>query len=284
MLNYDDMILPKSTRLNETSCNCYICLTGRNKGHPKNRHEVSEIKINAGLLGASKVNAIPKIKSVQEKKPSVLSCGLCKQHIGRGINHKCSIFKSSTNIIDQVETLPARQREQIVSGLLNEFSKEKENKHDIKLCLSTKGANQSVILHPKKASIKTNTFCYGDMDALQERINASNSTMENISGWIRSNLGRNSIETNYQSHIVKHTAGLEEFYKIKHEQFVTSRYEKNEVFEDRPIIYGIAEDLLLRVCQERGFEINNVLVKVYADGGQGFLKLSMSVFPKRSCL
>ena len=74
-----------------------------------------------------------------------------------------------------------------------------------------------------------------------------------------------SIASNYKSHIVEHTKGLEEFYKIKHEQFVTIREDKTDVFEDRPIIFANAEDLLHRVCQERGFQINNVLQKIFAD-------------------
>ena len=52
---------------------------------------------------------------------------------------------------------------------------------------------------------------------------------------------------------------------IKHKQFVTLRDEKTDAFETRPIVFANAEKLLHRVCQERKFEINNVLVKIYAD-------------------
>lgn len=35
MPDYNSLVLPKSTRTSMDSCNCYVCLTGRYKGHEK---------------------------------------------------------------------------------------------------------------------------------------------------------------------------------------------------------------------------------------------------------
>jgi hypothetical protein len=47
----------------------------------------------------------------------------------------------------------------------------------------------------------------------------------------------------------------------------------------RPVIWADAGELLEFVLQQRK-ETNNVFIKIMADGGQGFFKICMSVFPE----
>ena len=72
--------------------------------------------------------------------------------------------------------------------------------------------------------------------------------METVSGRIRSNLGRNSITSNYKSHIIKLTKGLHGYYEIKHKQFITRREDETDVFKVKPMIFANAEVLFHRVC------------------------------------
>ena len=44
------------------------------------------------------------------------------------------------------------------------------------------------------------------------------------------------------------------------------------------MVYANSEDLLARVCELRGLK-GHVFAKVMIDGGQGFLKVSLSVLP-----
>ena len=190
MLNYEDMVLLRTTRQHETqqSCNCYICITGRYKGHPKKQpDQIEKIGKKIGMHAASKDNDLPKWRHKPKKKECITSCKTCKQYIGCGIPHKCTLASSSKNIIEQVGDLPSRQREQIVTGLLKEISMEEKSKsgQSNNLYLSTKGTKQSVTLKP---ILPSQTFSNGDVDALQERINASNTKIETISALIRSNL------------------------------------------------------------------------------------------------
>ena len=192
MLNYEDMVLLRTTRQHETqqSCNCYICITGRYKGHPKKQpDQIEKIGKKIGMHAASKDNVLPKYEDIISKKKECItsSCKTCKQYTGRGIPHKCTLASSSKNIIEQVGDLPSRQREQIVTGLLKEISMEEKSKpgQSNNLYLSTKGTKQSVTLKP---ILPSQTFSNGDVDALQERINASNTKIETISALIRSNL------------------------------------------------------------------------------------------------
>lgn len=62
MPNYKDIMLPKVTRANNGNdvCNCYVCLTGRNKGHVQAvqgkgniRNLCNQIDASNGLFGSS---------------------------------------------------------------------------------------------------------------------------------------------------------------------------------------------------------------------------------------
>ena len=48
--NYSNIVLPKDTRI-KNECNCFICLTGRHKGHVKRK--VEEITNENGKFGSS---------------------------------------------------------------------------------------------------------------------------------------------------------------------------------------------------------------------------------------
>ena len=80
------------------------------------------------MHAASEKNSLQKYEVEPEKEACVASCETCKQHTGRGIRHRCTIASSSNNILKQVRDLPDRQREQIVTGLLKELSKEEASK------------------------------------------------------------------------------------------------------------------------------------------------------------
>ena len=163
MPNYLDIILPRSTRSDDTpDCNCYVCLTGRDKtrsakekggrGHVKNLS--FEISQGNGLNGASSDNCLhPQDVKKDEKRSSIQICNVCRQQVGKGLYHACTIASSSTNIVQQVLQLPAIQQEQVVSGILSEKAKEstESGKKDIEISLATKGSKTKVLLNPSKA-------------------------------------------------------------------------------------------------------------------------------------
>ena len=65
---------------------------------------------------------------------------------------------------------------------------------------------------------------------------------------------------------------LEDLYHVENCQFKDSKGYTNS----RYLVYANSEDLLARVCELRGLK-GHVFAKVMIDGGQGFLKVSLSV-------
>ena len=124
MPNYLDMVLPRPTRNNESpECNCYVCITGRDKrqiptmkGRGVTKVPAPEISIGNGLNGSSPDNSLPNSSEGKAKRPSISICATCRLEIGKGINHTCTIASSSNNVVQQVLELPEKQRDQVVSA------------------------------------------------------------------------------------------------------------------------------------------------------------------------
>ena len=173
MPNYSDIVLTRSTRTDENPiCNCFICLTGRDtrqlpasKGRGHVRNLFHEIQKGEGLIGSSQDNRLPPVHQGNKKK-SLTICQKCKQEIGRGLPHQCSIASSSMNIVDHVLELPDKQQEQVASALLDMKAKVFTDKsQNIELNLSTKGSRARVILNP--ANSQRVNFTEDSLDNLQ---------------------------------------------------------------------------------------------------------------------
>ena len=67
---------------------------------------------------------------------------------------------------------------------------------------------------------------------------------------------------------------LFDLYKFEQLSFKDS----NDNLINRCLVFANAEEILDRICDFRGYEYPG-LVKVTIDGGQGFLKVSLSVLP-----
>lgn len=78
--------------------------------------------------------------------------------------------------------------------------------------------------------------------------------MRKISNLLRFNVGRKSIPKNYYQHISQKSKALKDIYKV----------------------YADAEVLLNSVMEKINLEGNSI-VKVMANGGQGFLKISLII-------
>ena len=48
----------------------------------------------------------------------------------------------------------------------------------------------------------------------------------------------------------------------------------------KPVVFGKAKELLMKVCETRGLAPEDCKVKVMADGGQKFLKFCMTIIPE----
>lgn len=290
MPNYEDIQLPKETRANNDICNCYLCITARYCGHQKakvgrglKRQESKVINASNGLYGASNTVNLSKIEEIKnEPRRSIHVCKECFQEIGRGKNHSCGApAKARENILKLVRKLPDQQQEQVASSILREkvdiqteSNSERIKQLNNETVLSTLGAKMRISINPKQ---KNDVIFEPDkLDNFQNNTGASLNQMKKLTNFLRSAAGKRSVPTYYAKHASEKSKTLEDVYKEGIFDFDTDNTTGKE---KRPVVWADAEELLEAIINHRNLT-GNIIVKVMADGGQGFLKISMTVLPE----
>lgn len=114
------------------------------------------------------------------------------------------------------------------------------------------------------------------LDNLKVKIGASSSKMKKVTNFLRCHVGRKSIPVAYSKHMTEMSNSLKDVYKTGVYEF---ECEKSANKALRPVVYADAEELLDVVIEKRNLQ-GNVTVKVMADGGQGFFKISLTILPE----
>ena len=90
MPRYQDIILPANTRSRQGTCDCFVCLIGRDTRHMKvvkgrGHKRIFDIVIDSekGKRATSNISSLPKINPVKVNNTSKI-CNKCKAEIHRG--------------------------------------------------------------------------------------------------------------------------------------------------------------------------------------------------------
>ena len=104
--------------------------------------------------------------------------------------------------------------------------------------------------------------------------------MKKLSNFIQSTAGRNAVPSHAIKTLSDRSKALQDLYTGGFYEF---DIEQSSVKHKRPVIWADAEQLLEAVLTGSQI-IGNYTVKVMADGGQGFFKISMSINPENYSL
>lgn len=285
MPHYEEIQLSKYTRANGTSCDCYICITAKLKGHSKVQigrgHKRNAVNIDVRRNTAStssQASGTSGINNVADKQTlSIKICNVCFQEIGRGKQHTCNVATvARDNVLKLVEKLPDKQQEQLVTTILKRKfdSTDVGTTNSTTIKLSTLGSQMNVELNPKKTT--SVAFSTENLDNFKNNTGASSNEMKKLTNFLRSNAGRKSVPVDYQKHVSEKSNILEIFYKDAIYEFDVTGSEKRQ---KRPVVWADAEELLQFIVEERRIQ-NNFVVKAMIDGGQNFFKISLSIMTK----
>ena len=248
----------------------------KGKGHKRNLKKVI-LKSN-GLYGNGSLQPDQRIDSkvTNEKRTCQLPiCNKCFQIVGKGIFHPCNNAKE--NLMKLVEMLPESNQQQIATTIIKNSQ---ETCVDDELSLSTSGRKLRIILNPtEKKDIKFNEE---SLDNFRNITGSSINKMKIITNFIRCKVGRKSIPPNYLDHMSEKSKILKDVYKHGTYEFDCSD-ENTSIKQKRPVVYADAEELLDAVIEERNL-VGDVIIKVMADGGQGFFKISLTILPENYSL
>lgn len=287
MPNYADIILQPITRSSET-CNCYICSTARFRGHVKTQKGRGHFRNIVNKVDVSKSYKSP------EKEPSSFEgitptkssdhlhlCGKCLQRIGRGIRHECK--NSRDNLMKIIEKVPEKTQEQVATHLIKKKCTSEESVRkgsNVNLTMSTSGRKTRLAVN--SCADQKVAFEETRLDDLRVTLGCSSNQMRTITNFLRTSTGRFSVPKNYLKHTSEQSKVLADVYKLDSFEFECEG-KANISKELRPVVFANAGELLEAVIENRKLE-GNFLIKVMADGGQGFFKISLTILPENCSL
>lgn len=100
-----------------------------------------------------------------------------------------------------------------------------------------------------------------------------------VCNFIRCTAGKNSVEPHDREHAANKASLLNHVYKDQILDFEVEDKKNGKHSEKRPVVYANAEELIDVIVNERNL-VGNFYVKLMIDGGQGFLKMSLTVLPE----
>ena len=212
-------------------------------------------------------------------------CPKCLQEIGRGIQHPCgsNVKNSCENALKLSGKLPEKDQEKVkVSTLKQKIEAQQSSSSDNienrnELNLSTGGSKIKVVLNlPKKPKVE---FTAKRLDNFQVHSRVSSNYMKKMTNFLRNAAGRKSVSVTYHKHASQKSKNIRT--RLSGGCFFYFDAEGKSAKVKRPVIWADAQTLLEAVLDERD-QIGNLNIKVMADLGQGFFKLSMSMFPEDS--
>lgn len=283
MPNYKDIHLIQSTRATNDLCNCYICLKARYKGHEKiekgvghKRKLSDEIDESNGLFG--NVSNKKYSKEIQHKESqSITICKNCFTTLSKGKQHTCDKISARENVNKFIEQLPQKHQEQIISEWLKKkLSMSEQSSKTPELSLSTQGSKLHLTLGKLKSHV-SKSFTEENLDDYRTINGLSLNHMIKLTNLLRCTVGKKSVPAHIIKHLSDKSKTLDTFYNTGRFEFDTGTDKTSK--QIRPVVWANATELLDCIIDRRNI-IGNVMIKVLADSGQGFLKLSMTVLPE----
>lgn len=297
MPNYNDIQLIATTRNTynvDRICNCYICITARSTVHPnlikdENLKRKSSVKIdkNNGLYSASQ--AITSEKSEKSKRikidESIMNmkvCTKCLVQIIKGKQHVCSIkiqpVQNAQKLMNNY--LSEKHQDEVLGNMLKHKIqvdgdiKNKTYKNTNVSLTTSNGKKIRLIINPTEQ--KKIMFTEEKLDNFFSNMGPSSRNMKKFVNFLRCGGGKNCVPSYYTNHMSERAKSLQNIYKSGVFEFDV---EKNQPKVKRHVVWADAEELLQTVVENRNF-VGNYHVKVMADFGKEFLKVSMSVWPE----
>ena len=186
--------------------------------------------------------------------------------VNNHISHRCTLSGAAANVAGLVKTLPTKVQEQVITTLLKE-------KKSPELSLATKGAPLRVAINPKPASEPV-VFSETGLDNFRSTNQLSGKFMGSLCNFVRTEAGKKAIPAHFRSHSADTSMRLDDLYHVD-----TFNMDTEKGIKARPVVYADCEKILDKVVEERGY-VGRPSVLAMADGGQGFLKICLTILPQ----
>lgn len=203
-------------------------------------------------------------------------CSVCFQSVGPGIRHPCSNAHTIGNLKKLLMTQGLKTAEQVISRSLKEIASE-QNSKTVKL---STGGPKLVVSLGKPQDQKQITS--GTLFNIKRDLDLPESSISTILKHVRKDVGRSGVESKSSEKILSRSHSLNNYYTVEKVDFqetvkignkkICQIVSKDFVFVKDPT------ELVNHICHERSIHVQDALVRVGIDGGQGSLKVIMNIF------
>lgn len=252
--------VPYQTR-SQVACQCFICERVRQTICP----------------GGGKSKGMNRRGASAVCKPTVLKlCSSCLSTIQRGKVHVCT----KTSRYNNLSQLGGDSNEQIAASVLKTMASQKR---DATVQLSVHGGRHPLIVtvSPDSSQGSRTTLSSTDMMNIQGDLHLSDRDTLKLGVHLRSasTCPRSVITPKLKECLYTSNHRLNTYFVTKQMDFI--RTEKNVVVEETPrwaVICENVDNFLDYIIQQREYGETEILIRIGIDGGQGFLKICVSVF------
>ncbi|XP_047137177.1 uncharacterized protein LOC124813752 [Hydra vulgaris] len=216
--------------------------------------------------------------SPQEKKSSPNSssytdasmCGDCFRYIGRDIRNPCNKKSTAKNLEKIIMSKNLKLSECVTSKILKTIiGDEKQGKVKLSTCGTSLHVHLREIISPKKISLDT-VFNIKKLHDLPECVIKSMLTE------IRKDVDRSGFETNVEIGVNKKSHSINQFYCIQQSTFQQGT---NHTEVQKDLVYVESIPMLVdEICKQRDIVLQESIVRIGIDGGQGSIKVVMNLF------
>lgn len=141
------------------------------------------------------------------------------------------------------------------------------------MSLSTAGHKLNIVLNATEQ--KNVKLTEESLDNFRVNNRTSAKEIQKFTNFVRANFGKNSVPAHYREHVSQKSKLLENLYRGDIKNFDCDDSGKMKL---RPVVFADSEELLDTLLDLRKI-IGKFFVKVQMDGGQGFLKLCLTLWP-----
>ena len=271
ILDYGTLVPPGPATRNSPSCQCSICQIARLTltAHIHHNREASNSRGRPG--GEVDLAATPNTHT------SKVICDYCHGEKRQGVEHVCNQTERRKNIAETVQSLSQGSLEHVAGAALKEVMERQGGDTEITMQSGLGGASPLTAQIGKKSKVPRQVTSE-DMIGIKKKLGLSCVQTRELAAELRvATQNRKVVESGLKEALVERNHLLEDLFICEDVQLMSSSGEEDE----KVLVYcSDVDELLRRLVESRELDEETMTVKIGLDGGQGSLKVVMSVVAK----
>ena len=280
--DYSTIRPPGVPTRSKPDCNCSFCEIGAlgvNEERKHNKENSNRLGRPAGEVKKKETDATPNLNI------SIKTCQYCRAEIRQGVKHICNQSERRRNFAELLKTSSQGTLETVTGAALKEVERRKEldssggshsKNREISLQSGFGGAYPLPVTIGEKRKPKELTT--EDLLKIRKKLCLSSVKTKELAHMIRvGQNNRQAVQSGLAEALVESNNRLEDLFTAEEIHVVNKKDEE----ELKTLVYcNDVSQLVIRLLQHRGLDQSTADIKLGLDGGQGSLKVTLSIMDK----